>query len=310
MSAVVLHVGAARAEWWRDTLQGLLPDLPVHLWDKVPDPQAVGFAVVWKHPAGGLLRFPNLRAIVSIGAGVDHVLVDPDLPQGVPIIRTTGDDLTQRMREYVCLHVLRLHRRHPEVAAAQGREEWLQLVTPPAPQRRVGVMGLGNLGAACARALVGLGFSVSGWARRVKDIPGVEAHAGAAGLPGFLAGAEILVNLLPLTPATRGILSGDLFAQLPAGAGLINAARGEHLVEPDLIPALDAGHLSRAVLDVFETEPLPAGHPFWGDPRIDVTPHTASLIDPAAGARLIADNIRRVLEGRPVPDLVDLGRGY
>ncbi len=306
----VLHVSGARADWWHTRMAGLLPEMPVYPWNAVPDPGAVRYAVVWKPPPGGLRRFPALRAIVSIGAGVDHVLIDPDLPLGVPILRTTGGDLTQRMREYIALHTLRLHRAEPALRAAAARGDWTQIVTPPAARRRVGVMGLGTLGSAAARTLAGLGFAVQGWARSKRALENVTVFAGDAALPAFLEASEILICLLPLTDATRGILNARLFAALPAGAGLINAGRGGHLVEADLIPALDAGHLSHAVLDVFETEPLLGDHPFWTDPRIDVTPHTASLIDPDTGARLIAENIRRMEAGAPIDDLIDPARGY
>ena len=291
-------------------MQALLPEFDVALWDDPVDPADVTFAVVWKHPPGCLVRFRNLEAIVSIGAGVDHVLVDPELPRGVPIIRTTGPDLTQRMREYVCLQVLRLHRRLPEIETAQRDRQWLQTVNPPAPLRRVGVMGLGNLGADCARTLAMIGFDVAGWARRRKEIDGVTVFAGQEERNAFLARTEILVCLLPATPATEGILDRDLFASLPEGASIINCARGEHLVEEDLIPALDSGQLDHAVLDVFHNEPLPKDHPFWAHPKILVTPHVASLIDPEAGGRLIAENIRKFVAGEPVPDLVDLEQGY
>ncbi|MEM9048910.1 MAG: glyoxylate/hydroxypyruvate reductase A [Pseudomonadota bacterium] len=307
---LVVHVGASRAGWWRDHMAALLPDHDVHLWDEVPDPATIRYAVVWKHPPGGLRRFANLHAILSIGAGVDHVLVDPDLPAGVPVIRTTGAALTQRMREYVCLHVLRMHRQCPTFQSARAERRWHQPVLPPAPMRGVGIMGLGGLGQACATALAGLGFAVSGWARSRRALPGIAVYAGAEERDAFLAASEILVCLLPLTAQTQGVLNASLFDRLPRGACLINAARGRHLVEEALIPALDAGALSHAVLDVFRTEPLPDAHPFWDDPRIDITCHSASLIDPEAGGRLIADNIRRIAEGAPVPDLVDTARGY
>lgn len=310
MKAIVLHVPGPRAAWWKETLGALLPETRVHLWDDSFTPSDIEVAVVWKHPPGGLLRFANLKAIVSIGAGVDHVLADPELPSEVALIRTTGEDLTQRMREYVALHVLRLHRRSPEMEAAQTRREWWRQVVPPASARRVGIMGLGNLGGECARALASLGFDVAGWSRNPKAIDGVVGFAGDAALPAFLRRSEILVCLLPLTPETTDILGGGLFAQLPEGAGLINCGRGEHLVEADLIPALDAGQLGHAVLDVFRAEPLPADHPFWTHPKITVTPHIASLIDPAAGGRLIAENLRKFFAGAPVADLVDLSRGY
>lgn len=308
--SLVIRVGQARAEWWRAHMQTLLPEIECRSWDDPGPLEAVKYAVVWKPPAGGLKRFPNLEVIVSIGAGIDHILVDPELPQGVPIIRTTGSDLTQRMREYVCLHVLRFHRRLPELEEAQPLREWRQGVNPPAYERKVGVMGLGNLGADAAKALAAIGFDVAGWARSEKTIEGVTCLAGEAGLAPFLQRTEILVCLLPLTEETRGILSADLFAQLPEGASVINAARGEHLVDADLLDALDSGHLASATLDVFHEEPLPAEHPFWDHPKVLVTPHVASLIDPVAGGKMIADNLRRFISGEPVPDLVDLTKGY
>lgn len=310
MTAVVLHVGPARAEWWRRHMQKLLPDMVVSLWDQPVDESAVEAAIVWRHPPGGLLRFPNLRVIISIGAGVDHVLVDPDLPPGVPIIRTTGPDLTQRMREYVVMHALRLHRGQAEIEAAQREGAWRQSVEPVAADRRIGVLGLGNLGLACARALRDIGFSVSGWSRNPRALRGVDACFGPDGLARVARRSDILVCLLPLTPETENILNARLFDWAPRGAAIINAARGEHLNEADLLERLDSGHLSRAVLDVFRKEPLPQTHPFWTHPKIDITPHVASLIDPEAGGRIIAQNLRLFLAGMPTPDLVDPARGY
>lgn len=307
---LVVKVGASRAEWWRETLQGLLPEFECRDWDDAGDKSTVDYAVVWRPPAGGLKTFPNLKCIVSMGAGIDHVLVDPELPKHLPIIRTVGDDLRQRMREYVALHVLRFHRRLPDIMAAQQRKEWDQVITPPAPERRVAVLGLGNMGAEVARTLTGLGFDVHGWSRSPKTLDGITCHHGDAGLSDLLPMAEILICLLPLTPATTGILNKDLFAQLPEGACVINVGRGGHLVEEDLIPALDSGHLGGATLDVLRQEPPPANHPFWTHPQILLTPHIASLIDPEAGAKVIAENIRRFDAGEEVPALVDLAQGY
>lgn len=308
--AVIIHVPGPRAAWWLEHMRTLLPELDVRPWHEPGVPEEIRHAVVWKPPAGGLKRFPNLDCIVSIGAGIDHVLADPELPRHVPIIRTTGLDLTQRMREYVLLHVLRLHRRLPEIEAAQPRREWLQLVNPPAYERRVGIMGLGNLGADCARALALTGFDVAGWARTAKAIEGVTCFAGTEGFEPFLRRTEILVNLLPLTPATQGVMDKRLFALLPEGASVINAARGDHLIEADLLDALESGHIAAATLDVFHKEPLPKDHPFWDHPRVLVTPHVASLIDPVAGGKAIASNLRRFINGEPVADLVDLDQGY
>ena len=308
--SVVVRVGNVRESWWRDALQALLPGVEVRQWDDPGDRAAVDYAVVWKPPAGGLKTFPNLKAIVSMGAGIDHLLADPELPTHLPIIRTVGPDLTQRMREYVLLHVLRFHRRLPEIEASSAKKEWNQIITPTAPNRAVGILGLGNMGADCARHLAAIGFAVHGWSRRAKEIEGVTCHHGPAGLDALLAKAEILVCLLPLTPATAGILNRDLFAKLPQGACLINAGRGRHLVEEDLIPALDSGQLGGATLDVLQVEPAAEDHPFWSHPKILLTPHIASLIDPEAGARIIAENIRRHMAGDTVPDRVDPAQGY
>lgn len=308
--ALIIRVGPSRAQWWLEHMQSLLPEIECRLWDNPGNRGEIEYAVVWRPPPGGLRTFPNLKCIVSMGAGIDHVLCDPYLPEGVPIIRTTGADLSQRMREYVALHVLRLHRRLPEIAAAQARREWLQLVTPPAPQRRVGVMGLGNLGGDCARTLSMIGFNVAGWSRRPKQIDGVSCYAGDEALSAFLDNTEILVCLLPLTPATERILNARLFDALADKAAIINAARGQHLHEQDLLDALARGKLSNAVLDVFDQEPLPPEHPFWDHPQILITPHVGSLIDPLAGGKAIADNLRRFIAGEPVADLVDLQQGY
>lgn len=308
--AVVVCLGNARAEWWRDALQKLLPGTEVRLWDDPGDIAEIEYAVAWKPPAGGLKSLPNLKCIVSMGAGIDHLLADPELPLHLPVIRTVGPDLRQRMREYVLLHVLRFHRRLPEIEAAQARKDWNQLITPPAPQRPVGVLGLGNMGADCARQLAHVGFEVHGWSRRPKRVAGVVCHSGPEGLDKLLARSEIIVCLLPLTPETEGILDKDLFAKLPAGASLINAGRGRHLVEEDLVPALDSGQLGGATLDVLHVEPPPEDHPFWSHPKIVLTPHIASLIDPESGAKVIADNLKLFMAGQPVPDMVDLRQGY
>jgi len=308
--ALIIRIGPAREQWWLDHMQSLLPEIECRRWDEPGILEEIEYAVVWRPPAGGLKRFPNLKCIVSVGAGIDHILVDPERPRHVPIIRTTSDDLTQRMREYVCLHVLRHHRRLPEIDEIQGSKEWRQTVNPPAYQRGVGVMGLGNLGSDAAATLAVIGFDVAGWSRRPKNIPGVKNFAGDDGLEPFLKRSEILVCLLPLTDTTHGILNDRLFSTLPRGACLINAARGGHLVEDDLLAALGDGRIEYATLDVFHEEPLPAEHPFWDHPRVLVTPHVASLIDPVAGGASIAANLRRFINGEPVPNLVDLDQGY
>jgi glyoxylate/hydroxypyruvate reductase A len=308
-AALVLYLNTARAQWWKDHLGNLLPEFECRLWTDEGDPTDVRYAVVWRPPTGWLKQFSNLRCIFSVGAGIDHILEDKLLPD-VPVIRTTGEDLTQRMREYICLHVLRLHRRSMDTEKAQRERRWHNQVIPVAGERVVGIMGLGNLGTACAESLLKLGFNVTGWARSKHNLTGINCYAGDAELAEFLNDIDILVCLLPLTPATDNILSSKLFNNLPAGACIINAGRGAHLVEDDLLQALNTGHIAHATLDVFRQEPLPDDHPFWQHPQITVTPHVASMIDPESGGKEIAANLRRFENGEPIADLASRDRGY
>ncbi len=302
--------GIDRADWWRDELTLRLPDLDMRVWPDVGEVADIDFALVWKPKPGDLARYPNLNAIFSLGAGVDHLFKDPNLPSHVPICRAVDKTLTSGMTEYVLLGVLRYHRNAPDYDRLQRAGKWEGVPVRQAFERGVGIMGLGVLGADSAAHLVSLGFKVSGWSRTAKDLPGVTSFHGADGLRAFLEQSEILVCLLPLTTETDGILNRNTFADLPRGAYLINAARGAHLVEDDLIPALDAGQLAGATLDVFRTEPLPDGHPFWSDARIVITPHIASMSDPRTVADQVVENIRRVHAGAPLLHLVDRTLGY
>ena len=308
--ALLFKSDSDRIEWWRRELGERLPDVEVRRWPEVGERAEIEYALVWKMPPGELARFPKLRFIFSLGAGVDHLFSDPDLPKTVPICRVVDKFLTERMTEYVVLHVLRYHRRQPELDELQRRAVWDELYSPTASERTVGIMGLGELGKDAARALSSLGFKVAGWSRSPKTLPGVESFHGEEGLAPFLARSEFLVCLLPLTPATEGILDRALFAGLPKGAVLINAARGGHLVEEDLIPALESGQLAYAALDVYRQEPLPSEHPFWRHPRITVSPHIASLTDPRTISALVAENVRRSRAGEPLLYTVDAALGY
>lgn len=308
--ALIFRSDVDRADLWCDALRRHMPELDVRKWDDPGDPGDIEFALVWKPPPGGLRRFPNLKVIFSLGAGVDHLFTDPELPAGVPVVRMIEPELTRGMTEYVALHVLRHHRRQRELAAQQRAGRWKVLVTPTAPRRRVGVMGLGVLGRAALEPLSALGFDLAGWSRTPKDIAGVVCFHGRDGFKDFLGRTEILVCLLPLTPETEGILNAELFAMLPRGASIINAGRGRHQVEDDILAALDSGQLSEATLDVFREEPLPPDHPFWTHPGVTVTPHNASLTDPDSGAREVVENIRRFRRGEVLPNTVDPGAGY
>lgn len=310
MSIAVYLGDDAETRDWIALLARLLPEFEIRDFDDPGDPAAVEYAVVWAPPAGGIARFANLKAVVSVGAGVDHVLRDPLLPRHLPILRTTGPDMVQRLREYVALHVLAHHRDLAVTNAFQARAHWQQIVTPVARKRRVGIMGMGLIARACAATLVSLGFDTAGWSRSGTAVEGVTAFAGPEGLAEFLGRTEILVCLLPLTPATRDILNRETFARLPKGARLINAARGGHLVEEDLLAALASGQIAGATLDVFRTEPLPPEHPFWSHPAIRVTPHVASYIDAETGASVIAGNIRQFERTGTCAAIADPERGY
>ena len=251
-----------------------------------------------------------MKLIVGLGAGVDHLLGDPLLPREVPIVRLVDPYMTDAMSEYVALSVLRLHRQDLDYLTQQRARVWQEREQKNAVERTVGILGFGTLGQDAGRKLKALGFDVAGWSRATKEIAGFASYAGPAGLDSLLARSEILVCLLPLTAETTGILNEAAFARLPRGAGLVNAGRGGHLVEADLIPALDSGQLSGAVLDVVGEEPLPAGHPFWRHPRIILTPHVAAETHPPTAAPIIREAIRRCEAGLPVENQVDLTRGY
>jgi len=301
------HAGMAR---WLPALRRVVPDIEWRVAPDLGDISQIEAALVWRPPPGWLAALPNLKLILSQGAGVDHILVDPLLPRHVPIIRLIDPYMTRSMVEYITFQVLRLHLKEPDFRRQQAARIWRQLVPPSARDRRIGILGMGELGAACAATLLGLGFQVAGWSRTPKQLPGVTSFSGAAEYDAFLARTEILVCLVPLTAETRGILGRTTFDKLPRGAGLINAGRGGHLVEADLLEALESGQIGDAVLDVFETEPLPADHPFWTHPRIVVSPHVAALTNPETAAEVIGGNLKRLAAGDSFPDRIDPTVGY
>lgn len=295
---------------WADVCRELIPGREIRDWADPGDRSEVEYAFVWAPEPGKLRAFPNLKCIFSIGAGVDHLLKDPDLPDDVPIVRMVEPELTRGMAEYVTLHVLRFHRRVPALDKQQREHVWHELIVPTAPSRRVGFLGFGVLGQAAARALAALEFDLACWSRTPKEMDRVMSFHGPDGLEPFLARTEILVCLLPLTSDTEGILNRDLFAKLPRGAYLINAGRGGHQVEADLLEALDSDQLAGVALDVFRTEPLPAESPFWDHPKVTVTPHIASVTQQRSAIEQVAMNIRRIEAGEAPLNTVDRTLGY
>jgi glyoxylate/hydroxypyruvate reductase A len=297
-------------EPWRLALARELPSMEFKVWPDTGPLERVSYALVWKPKPGLLNALPGLKAILSLGAGVDHLLHDPQLPGGVPIVRTLDAGFANQMSEYALYGVLYFHRQMGDYMRQQRRGQWRQLPALTASECSVGVMGLGILGMDFVHKLMGLGYRVLGWSRTPKSIPGVLTFCGPGGFEPFLAGLRVLVNCLPLTPETRGVLNARTFATLPRGAAIVNIARGAHLVEGDLLAALDSGHLSGALLDVFQEEPLPSAHAFWQHPKIVITPHIAGQAITELMVSQVADNIRRIERGQPPLGSVDPARGY
>ncbi|MCR5857816.1 glyoxylate/hydroxypyruvate reductase A [Mesorhizobium sp. J428] len=308
---VLLAITGFNPQQWMQLLSArrnvvLEPDGPA-------DP-SIDYAVVWKQQPRILEKLPNLKAIFSVGAGVDHLLTDPGLPQ-VPIVRVVADNLTQYMTEYVTWRVLDHHRQGSFYRTQQAKRTWYEPPQPPAGEVSVGIMGLGNLGRASAKALLALGFKVNGWSRTQQEMDGVTCYAGTAGLTPFLNATDILVVLLPYTPATHGIIDYSVLKRLRrdnglGGAFLINAGRGRLQKEADILRALEDGTLKEASLDVFEQEPLPKTSPLWDHPRVFVTPHAAATSDPAHLVGPMLDQMDAHDRGERLRNLVDRDAGY
>jgi len=280
------------------------------VWPDVGPADEIRYALVWRQPAGSLAQLPNLRAILVLGAGVDSVLSDPELPIDVPVVRLVDAGLPGPMAEYALYAVLHFQRRMADYLEQQRSAIWRPRDELLARQWLVGVMGLGVIGATVARRIAAQGYPVAGWSRSGKPVEGVEVFAGAAGFEKFLARTRVLVNVLPLTPQTRGILGARTFDAMPRGSYVVNIGRGGHAVDADLIAALDSGQLKGAMLDVFEHEPLPGPHPFWRHPKVIVTPHVAAPTLASESEAQVVDNIRRLERGEPPLGLVDRAKGY
>lgn len=306
---VLYKANMVRGAEWARFFAERAPDVPFRLWPDVGDPAEVRYLVAWVPPDDIAATFPNLELVFSVGAGVDQFDVTK-LPAHLPLVRMLEPGIAETMVEYVTMAVLALHRDLLDFISQQKKQVWQEIRITPAKRRRVGVMGLGQLGQAALDRLKAFGFPLLGWNRSPREIEGVTCYAGADSLPDFLSQTNILVCLLPLTDETRGILNAELFSRLPRGAGLVNVGRGPHLVEADLLAALDSGVLSGAVLDVTDPEPPPAGHPFWSHPRILLTPHNASMTTPDTAVDFVLDVIDRHRRGDELPGLVDRTRGY
>jgi glyoxylate/hydroxypyruvate reductase A len=298
------------AHEWVPLMKAAFPGEKIVSWPTIDNPAEVEIAFVAKPPSGALATLPNLKLIASMWVGVDSMMADPTHPRHVPLTAMVDPGMTQLMTESVLLHVLTLHRHLPAYRDLQSRREWKVLKQPLAAERKIGILGLGSLGADAGLKLASLGYDVAGWSRSPKNLPGITSFAGETAVTPFLSRTEILVSLLPLTPETFEMINAAFLARLPKGAGFINVARGAQVKDEDLLAALDIGHISHAILDVFHVEPLPTDHRYWTHPRVTVLPHIAAHSPPESCVTSATETVRLFRAGLPLPNLVDVEAGY
>ena len=298
-------------EVWSSGLQEAMPEMDIKVYPDEGDVNDIEYAVVWKHPRGILKKYPNLKAILSLGAGVDHIISDSELPKGLPIVRLVDKKLTHEM----CLHslhwVLHFHSNQYLYRIQQQSREWIQQSSVQSEDRTIGIMGLGNIGKAIGDSLVNLDFKVIGWGARPKNSTGeIEYYYGHEQLSEFLSQTDILINILPLTENTKNILTKNELKLLPKGSFIINIGRGGIINENDLLSFLNSGHINAAALDVFAQEPLPDNNSLWGHSSVYITPHIAGQSNPGSAAKTIAENIRLIEKGESPYPIYSLNSGY
>ena len=298
-------------EVWSSALQEAMPEMNVKVYPDEGDLNGIEYAVVWKHPRGILNQYPNLKAILSLGAGVDHVISDPELPEGLPIVRLVDKKLTHEMFLHSLHWVLHFHSDQYLYRIQQQSREWIQQSSVQSEDRTIGIMGLGNIGKSIGDSLVNLDFNVVGWGARPKNSLGeINYYYGQEQLAVFLRQSDILINVLPLTENTKNILTKNELKLLPEGSFIINIGRGGIINESDLLSALDSGHITAAALDVFAQEPLPENNSLWKHPSVYVTPHIAGQSNPRSAAKTIAENIRLIETGEDPYPIYSLNSGY
>jgi glyoxylate/hydroxypyruvate reductase A len=311
---IIFYEQNADTDAWLGGLKRELPEADLRVWEP-GDTAPADYAIVWRAPRELFANRPDLKAVFNLGAGVDAILdverKEPGtLPPNAKLVRLEDTGMSQQMVEFATYCVLRYMRRFDEYEALKREGRWERLPQHARASFTVGVLGLGVLGGEVAKGLLKLGVPVRGYSRTPKTIEGVQVHAGPEQLDAFLDGVKVLINLLPHTPDTEGILNASTFDRLARGAYLVNVARGPHLVDDDLLSALDRGQIAAATLDVFHTEPLPQDHPFWKHPRVSVTPHISAETLREESIVQIADKIRKLARGEPISGIVDFRRGY
>jgi len=298
-------------EVWSSGLQEAMPEMDIKVYPDEGDVNDIEYAVVWKHPRGILKKYPNLKAILSLGAGVDHIISDSELPKGLPIVRLVDKKLTHEMYLHSLHWVLHFHSNQYLYRIQQQSREWVQQSSVQSEDRTIGIMGLGNIGKAIGDSLVNLDFKVIGWGARPKNSTGeIEYYYGHEQLSEFLSQTDILINILPLTENTKNILTKNELKLLPKGSFIINIGRGGIINENDLLSFLNSGHINAAALDVFAQEPLPENNSLWGHSSVYITPHIAGQSNPGSAAKTIAENIRLIEKGESPYPIYSLNSGY
>lgn len=306
---IVATADSSATRRWQTVMQAALPQYDVVAWEAGAPASGARYAIVWSPPDGVFQTEKQLEAVFNLGAGVDGILSLPSLPD-IPVFRLEDAGMAPQMAEYVIHSLASLSRGFDSYVRDQHQARWAPMPATPYEAWPVGIMGLGQLGAHVATVVAGLGYPVAGWARSPRKHEGVQVFHGSDQLKDFLARTRVLVNLLPLTPETTGIINAELLAGLRPDAVIINIARGGHVVDADLLAALDSGQVQKAVLDVFNQEPLPADHPYWSHPRVTVTPHIAAATLEADAATQISNRIRRLDQGEAAAGLVRRDTGY
>lgn len=306
MSVLVISPGRDPGPWIK-ALRHQYSEMNIYAYPDAHDPNEIEYAISWKHPRGIFKHYPNLKVIASMGAGVDHITCDPEIPKNVVITRIIDEQLSEDMSDFVLALVMD-HIRN--ISFHHNVRAWEPVSYKRIEEEHIGIMGLGILGSAVAQTLLKNRFNVSGWAKTPKKMVGINTYSGEKQVEKFLKRSTILICLLPLTQETENILNKELFKKLPKGAYIINVARGQHLVEHDLLEMIDKGHLSGASLDVFRIEPLPQEHPFWDQPKIRITPHIASMTNAEKVAPQLIENFRRFKDGKELKNTIERKLGY
>ncbi|MGX5844903.1 2-hydroxyacid dehydrogenase [Mesorhizobium sp. ArgA1] len=296
-------------ESWRREISRQLPELPVKVFGEPIDPYEVVYAMVWNHPPGDLIRYPNLKAIFSLGAGAEHFVADTSLPD-VPVILLADPAVARDMAAHVLYWVLTFHRRYADYRSQQKERIWQRKQIVPTRELRAGVLGLGRIGTEVASRLRDFGYTVSGWDRSNRQIEGIECYYSSEFLPEFLSRNDVIINALPLSPQTRHFLDAKLFSAMRRGGFFINISRGAVVHDEALLDVLDRGHLAGAALDAFAQEPLPVEHRYWSHPKVYVTPHMSGATFASSAVAVIADNVRRLECGLEVFPLFNRQEGY